>query len=235
MNWLVLVLVGGISLLFLFFKLRPKRGGPRYLHVFFGSQTRTTERYANELAEYAKSRNVTCRLQELNTVSLDFLDACGPAVILCSTHGKGEPPENAAKFLKSLEMATKKGSKRLTNLHYSLFGFGSSEYFDTFNKTCTTHTAKAINKCLVALGANAFHKPMFGDETENVPEQFAQWRDAMLSALDTMGGVPTEAAAEQPETRVKFITVETVTVLTPPDLTLTYESAIEKYINGCKY
>ena len=235
MNWLLLVLVGGLSLLFLLFKLRPKQGGPRYLHVFFGSQTRTTERYANELAAYSKARNVICRLQELNTVSMDFLDACGPAVILCSTHGKGEPPENAAKFLRSLEMATKKGSKRLANLHYSLFGFGSSEYYDTFNKTGIIHTAKGINKCLASMGASAFCKPIFGDETENLPEQFVQWRDAMLGALDKMGRITTEVAAKQVETRVKLIPVETVTVLTPADLTLTYESAVEKYIKGCKH
>lgn len=233
MNWLLLVLVGALSLLFLLFKLKPKQRGPRYLHVFFGSQTRTTERYANELAAYAKTRSVVCRLQELNTVSMDFLETCGPAVILCSTHGKGEPPENAAKFLKALEVATKKGSKRLSNLHYSLFGFGSSEYYDTFNKTCTSHTAKSINKCLVAMGANAFHRPMFGDDTENVPEQFAQWREAMLTSLDNMGGVTSEVVVV--ETPVKLIRVDTVTELTPPDLTLAYESAIEQYIKGCKH
>jgi len=228
-----MVLVGALSVLFLFFKLKPKQSGPRYLHVFFGSQTRTTERYANELAEYAKSRSVVCRLQELNTVSVDFLEACGPVVVLCSTHGKGEPPENAAKFLKALEVAMKKGSKRLANLHYSLFGFGSSEYYDTFNKTCTFHAAKSINKYLMAMGATAFHKPMFGDETENLPEQFVQWRDAMLAALDTMGAVPTEAVVV--ETPVKLLPVHTVTELTPPDLTLAYESAVEQYIKGCKH
>ena len=68
------------------------------LLVLFGSQTGTAEGLAKKLAKETQSRGFAPRILELNDYEQANLPAGGKAVIISSTWGDGEPPDNAADF-----------------------------------------------------------------------------------------------------------------------------------------
>lgn len=145
MEWLWMLGLAVITVVFLFYRGKSSSARlaiPRVLTIFFGSQGHKTEQWANELCEFAALQGVKCVAKELNCASLAAMEKGGVAVILCSTQGKGDPPENAAKFFKRLELAAAVPSQRLSAFRYSLFGFGNSDYYNTYNRAGITMQGK---------------------------------------------------------------------------------------------
>lgn len=49
-------------------------------------------------------------------------------MIICSTHGEGEPPDSAKKFYYWLKNCIKNKQSTLEQLHFGVFAVGSSDY-----------------------------------------------------------------------------------------------------------
>ena len=221
---LLLVLAGTLLWLFLRCRWAPRTPTKVRMHIYFGSQTGTAERLASEMEGLAKKAGFATVLAELNSLTLDRLQAVPAVVVICSTQGKGDAPDNATKFLKALQTAAKHSEGQLAHLRFSLFGLGRIEYFDTFNKT-----AKDIQKALLALGAREATETVLGDDTLDLHGEFVKWAAGVLPAFEQIESTKNSGTVQQ-ETR-KFLPALVGVPLTMPDPTLNYERASEQYLS----
>ncbi|MCT4607820.1 MAG: sulfite reductase flavoprotein subunit alpha [Pelagimonas sp.] len=95
------------------------------LDILFGTQTGNAEEVANEAAELAKSKGFAPRVAELDAVEMDQLAAMENLIVVISTYGEGEMPDNAELFWESLSATT---APRLENLNYGVLALGDTSY-----------------------------------------------------------------------------------------------------------
>jgi sulfite reductase (NADPH) flavoprotein alpha-component len=120
----------------------PKSGEP--LLILFGSQTGTAEGLARRFAKESEQRGFAPSVLELNDYQKADLPAAQRAVIISSTWGDGDPPDNAANFWSWLSAD---GAPRLENLRFAVLGLGDKNY----SEFCGA--AKEFDSRLEALGA----------------------------------------------------------------------------------
>ncbi|MFV0473086.1 MAG: sulfite reductase flavoprotein subunit alpha [Pikeienuella sp.] len=114
------------------------------LDILYGTQTGNAEEIANEAAALAKTRGFAPRIEELDAIDMDRLAAMKNAIIVVSTYGEGEMPDNAHMFWDALSANT---APRLEGLSYGVLALGDKSY-DQF-----CHAGKLIDTRLEQLGA----------------------------------------------------------------------------------
>ena len=108
------------------------------LHIFFGSQTGTSEGFARTLTEEGRQRGFDAKMVDLEDFDPQMMMATKRALFLMATYGEGEATDNAMKFYKwmkpekdEMDMAAEDGA--LTGMEYGVFGLGNSQY-EHFNR-----------------------------------------------------------------------------------------------------
>lgn len=116
------------------------------LTILYGSQTGNTEAVASQLAEKAKTSGVDVQLLDMAAYKPRELKNEQFLAVLTSTHGEGEPPDNAMDLYEFLDSRKAPGLK---GLQYSVLSLGDSsyEYF--------CQTGKDFDARLEKLGATA--------------------------------------------------------------------------------
>ncbi|HTI68709.1 MAG TPA: sulfite reductase subunit alpha [Candidatus Limnocylindria bacterium] len=118
---------------------------PRSLLIGFGSQTGSAQGLAKRLAKEAEKRGFAPKIKELNAIPVADLAKEERVVIVTSTWGDGEPPDNAAEFWLALSSAT---APRMEKLEFAILGLGDRNYTDFCG------ASKKIDERLAALGAS---------------------------------------------------------------------------------
>ena len=115
------------------------------LNIVFGSQTGTAEELAYDIQKLFREKGCDSQIFELDDISMHKLEQINKLLIVTSTTGDGEVPDNGINFWQSLLAAT---NLNLSNLNYGVLALGDSSHYDFCN------AGKIIDEKLQTLGAN---------------------------------------------------------------------------------
>lgn len=144
------------------------------LVIMYGSQTGTAEQLAKRLAADAGTHGFKARVLEMNAfASVDFSQE-QRLVLVTSTWGDGDPPDNAMAFWQHLSSAD---AAKLDHLNYSVLALGDRNY----ENFCGA--GKKFDERLAQLGAKCIHPRAECDvEYETTAKE---WMTSLWPALES--------------------------------------------------
>ena len=141
--------------------------------VLFGSQTGNAEGLAKKVKATAeKQGGFVPRLLDMAKYDAGELPKESNVLIITSTWGEGDPPDNAAGFFEKVQAD---GFPRLEKLRYSVLALGDKNYEDFCG------CGRKLDERLTALGATAFLPRQDCDTDYDTPAK--QWMDSALAGL----------------------------------------------------
>jgi len=146
------------------------------LTILFGSQTGNAENLSKRIAKEAGKRGFAPTIQDLGKYATAQLVSEQSLLVVTSTFGDGEPPDNAKAFW---EFLSSESAPKLAQMKFSLLALGDTNYA----KFCAF--GKGVDERLEKLGATRIH-PRTDCDVE-YEEPFAKWMDGVLGALSAKG------------------------------------------------
>ncbi len=140
--------------------------------ILWGSQTGNSEALGKKLSKSLAAKGHSLTLRDMAEVSPADLSAAGNVLIITSTYGDGEPPDNAATLHAALHAAD---APQLASVNFAVLALGDSNYPDFCKCGHDFHTR------LAALGAKPLIPIIESDVDYDVP--FANWLDQLEKAL----------------------------------------------------
>jgi sulfite reductase (NADPH) flavoprotein alpha-component len=154
------------------------------LLILFGSQTGAAEGLARRAASTAATRGFLPRVLEANAATQLNWASESRLLVITSTYGDGDMPDNAQNFWNWLQTDA---SRSLAHLQYSVLALGDSHY----EQFCAA--GKKIDERLQLLGAKRLHPRTDCDVDYAASAQ--AWLEGTLAAL---GASDSPAAGESP-------------------------------------
>jgi sulfite reductase (NADPH) flavoprotein alpha-component len=140
--------------------------------VLFGTQTGTAEALADQLVAGATARGLGGRARALDDVTPEQLAGMSHVLVVTSTYGEGEMPDNAGLFWDAVQAST---VPRLEGLQYAVLGLGDTSY-DEF-----CQAGKLLDTRFEQLGATRVHDRVDCDVDYEDPA--ALWTAAVLDRI----------------------------------------------------
>lgn len=148
--------------------------GASDITILVGSQTGNGEALAEQLHQLAGSRGLRTVVKKLGDYKLPQLKAEKNLLVIVSTHGEGDPPDNTKEMH---EFLFSKRAPALKDLHFAVLGLGDSSY-EFFCKMGVD-----FDKRLAELGATRIHPRVDCDvDYESVADK---WMNDVLTELAT--------------------------------------------------
>ncbi|MDT0122662.1 assimilatory sulfite reductase (NADPH) flavoprotein subunit [Paenibacillus sp. RRE4] len=158
----------------------------REVTVLYGSQTGNSIGLSKKLGKKLEEQGLQVTLSSMGDFKPNGLKKIENLLIVVSTHGEGEPPDNAIPFH---EFLNSKRAPKLDGLRYSVLALGDTSY-EFF-----CQTGKEFDKRLQELGGTALVPRV--DCDVDFDEPAAAWMNDVLAALSstaaTAGAVTSEA------------------------------------------
>ncbi|WP_026573753.1 assimilatory sulfite reductase (NADPH) flavoprotein subunit [Bacillus sp. UNC438CL73TsuS30] len=160
--------------------------------ILYGSQSGNAKGLANKAAKTLEGNGYLVTLSSMSDYKPNNLKKVQNLLIVVSTHGEGDPPDNAMTFHEFLHS---KRAPKLEGLQFSVLALGDSSY-EFF-----CQTGKQFDDRLEELGGTRLY-PRFDCDVD-FDEPAAEWLEGVLSSLkDAQGSaaeVPAAAALETAE------------------------------------
>lgn len=160
--------------------------------VLYGSQTGNCELLAEDFAAAALGAGVASNVQPLDAVTPEALTEVGHLLIITSTYGEGEMPDNAELFWDAL---SDENAPRLESLQFSVLGLGDTGY-DNF-----CEAGKLLDMRLEQLGAQRLAPRV--DCDVSYEDEAAGWIATAVEALakQAPAGASGTSPAQAPPSR----------------------------------
>ena len=148
------------------------------LAIIYGSQTGNGKRIAERLGRAAEAAGLAARVYSTRDYPLKDLAKERLLTVVVSTHGDGDPPDDARGFLEHL---LGKRAPRLEQLTYAVLALGDSSY----PKFC--ETGRQVDERLAALGARRLVDRV--DCDVDYERSVAPWLEQVVGgAREALGG-----------------------------------------------
>jgi len=154
--------------------------------ILFGSQTGNAQGLANKAGKELESRGYKVTVSSMSDFKPNSLKKVENLLIVVSTHGEGDPPDNAISFHEFLHG---KRAPKLDELRYSVLSLGDSSY-EFF-----CHTGKEFDQRLEDLGGTRLYPRI--DCDLDFDEPAAEWIAGVLAGLDEAQAAGTEPVQAQ--------------------------------------
>ncbi|KAG2485235.1 hypothetical protein HYH03_016021 [Edaphochlamys debaryana] len=185
------------------------------LLVLYGSQTGCAQDVAERVGREARLRLFAPRVLAMDSYDVTSLPAERLVVLVASTTGQGDPPDNMRRFWRFL-LRKSLPPDSLGALRCAVFGLGDSGY-PNYNVA-----AKKLDRRLVGLGATALLPLGLGDD------QHANGYEAALDPwLTRLWAALREACPLPPGVQQPVLTEDALLALSPPKYRLTYLTPAE--------
>jgi len=152
--------------------------------ILFGTQTGSSEGLAKKLSRELQGKGFAPTVLGMDDYGKADLASCERLLIITSTYGDGDPPDNAMAFWAWLNSAE---APLLGKTSFSVLALGDTNY-EQFCKF-----GKIVDARLEALGAKRIADRMDCDVEYDAP--FAAWSSSVASALGSSTSAPTSAIA----------------------------------------
>lgn len=152
--------------------------------VLFGSQSGNSQKLAKKLAGKLQEQGFDVTLSSMSDFKTNTLKKIQNLLVVVSTHGDGEPPDNAISFHEFLHS---KRAPRLEDMRFSVLALGdtSYEYF--------CQTGKEFDKRLEELGGKRLAPRV--DCDVDYDELASDWMNHVLASLGEASANQVEVAA----------------------------------------
>ena len=145
--------------------------------ILFGSQSGNAKGLAEKAKKTLEGQDFKVALSSMSDFKPNNLKKIDNLLIIVSTHGEGEPPDNAISFHEFLHG---KRAPKLEGLQYSVLALGDSSY-EFF-----CETGKQFDQRLEELGGTRLY-PRFDCDVD-YDEPAAEWLEGVLSSLNEAQG-----------------------------------------------
>ncbi|MDQ0208837.1 assimilatory sulfite reductase (NADPH) flavoprotein subunit [Alkalicoccobacillus murimartini] len=140
--------------------------------ILFGSQTGNGQNLAEEYAPKLENNGFQVKVSSMNDFKTKDLKNIQNLLIIVSTHGEGDPPDNALSFFEFLHG---RKAPKLNDVNYSVLALGDTSY-EFF-----CQTGKDIDHRLEELGGNRLYPRV--DCDVDFSEDATEWIEGILSGL----------------------------------------------------
>jgi sulfite reductase (NADPH) flavoprotein alpha-component len=175
----------------------------RVLNIWYGSETGNARRVAEALGAEARGQGLSVKLASLADVRPQQIRKQDLLTLVVSTHGEGEPPEDAEAFH---EFLLSDKAPRLEQLQYAVFALGDSSY----EHYC--QTGRDLDAALERLGAKRVLDRV--DADVDYESAAGNWRASVLSSFGeraAVGETTVPAPAADPVSSSHLQLVDTAT------------------------
>ena len=99
--------------------------GDRSLHILFGSQSGNSEDLASKIGKKSANYGLDATVHDMDGFDFASLSGMSRVLIVCSTWGEGEQPDNAEDLWITANAA---GARSLSKTHFSVCALGDTSY-----------------------------------------------------------------------------------------------------------
>lgn len=143
-----------------------------FLHILFGSQSGNARNLAFVIGESLSAHGFENEVLDMGDIGTEEIQKISHLVVVTSTYGDGEAPDNASEWLSFLKFEE---DLSLSHLNYTVLGLGDT-YYPHF-----CQAAKDFDQYLSKRGAHALHARL--DCDLYYEEQYPEWLNGLIEVL----------------------------------------------------